>query len=113
MRARLQDRSLLWMRAGAWREFNGGFVVVLGIDIGGRQIRSGMVDDGGAIVASRAIPTPPDLDAFLPAMQDAVRWLLGTSGVPAGVGVGCKGVIDPDSTRIESLRGSLHYLQGL
>src|SRR5438552_11510492 len=72
-----------------------------------------MVDDDGAIVASRAIPTPADLDAFLPALQEAVRWLLETSGLPAGVGVGCKGVIDPDSTRIESLRGSLHYLQGL
>jgi len=88
-------------------------VVVLGIDIGGQQIRGGMVDDAGAIVASRTIPTPGDLDAFLPALQDAVRWLIETSGVPAGVGVGCKGVIDPDSTRIETLPGSLHYLQGL
>jgi glucokinase len=38
---------------------------------------------------------------------------LETSGLPAGVGVGCKGIIDPDSTRIETLHGSLHYLQGL
>jgi glucokinase len=88
-------------------------VVVLGIDIGGNQIRSGMVDDAGAILASRTIQTPSDLDAFLSALQDAVRWLIETSGMPAGVGVGCKGIIDPDSTRIESLRGSLHYLQGL
>jgi glucokinase len=88
-------------------------MVVLGIDIGGNQIRGGMVDEHGAILASRSIPTPPDLDAFLPAVQDAVRWLLETSGLPAGVGVGCKGVIDSDSTRIETLRGTLHYLQGL
>jgi predicted NBD/HSP70 family sugar kinase len=88
-------------------------VVVLGIDIGGHQIRSGMVDAGGAILASRSIPTPGDIDAFVPALQEAVRWLLETNGVPAGVGVGCKGVIDPDSTRIEALTGSLHYLQGL
>jgi glucokinase len=88
-------------------------MVVLGIDIGGHQIRGGMVDDQGAILASRSIPTPNDLDSFLPALQDAVHWLLEASGIPAGVGVGCKGVIDPDSTRIETLRGSLHYLQGL
>jgi glucokinase len=88
-------------------------VVVLGIDIGGNQIRGGMVDDAGAILASRTIQTPGDLDAFLPALQDAVRWLVETNGLPAGVGVGCKGIIDPDSTRIESLHGSLHYLQGL
>jgi glucokinase len=86
---------------------------VLGIDIGGQQIRAGMVDPQGAILASRTMPTPADLDGFLPTLQDAVRWLLETSGIPAGVGVGCKGIIDPDSTRIESLRGSLHYLQGL
>jgi glucokinase len=49
----------------------------------------------------------------VPALQEAVRWLLEASGVPAGVGVGCKGLIDPDTTRIESLRGPLHYLQGL
>ena len=88
-------------------------MVILGIDIGGHQIRGGMVDDGGAILASRSIPTPSDLDAFLPALQDAVRWLIETHGLPSGVGVGCKGIIDPDSTRIENLRGSLHYLQGL
>jgi glucokinase len=88
-------------------------MVVLGIDIGGHQIRGGMVDDHGAILASRSIATPADLDAFVPALQEAVRWLLEASGVPAGVGVGCKGLIDPDTTRIESLRGPLHYLQGL
>jgi glucokinase len=88
-------------------------VTVLGIDIGGHQVRAGMVDDDGAILASRTIQTPNDLDTFLPSLQDAVRWLLETTGLPAGVGVGCKGIIDPDSTRIEILRGSLHFLQGL
>jgi glucokinase len=88
-------------------------MVVLGIDIGGHQVRGGMVDEGGAILASRSIATPTDLDAFLPALQEAVRWLLEATSLPAGVGVGCKGVIDPDTTRIESLPGSLHYLQGL
>ena len=41
-------------------------MVVLGIDIGGAQIRAGMVDESGAILASRTIPTPTDLDSFLP-----------------------------------------------
>jgi glucokinase len=88
-------------------------MVVLGIDIGAHQIRAGMVDETGAILASRSIATPADLDAFVPALHDGVRWLVEASGPPAGVGVGCKGLIDPDSTRIESLRGPLHYLQGL
>jgi glucokinase len=88
-------------------------LVVLGIDIGGNQIRAGMVDPEGAILASRTIPTPADLDTFLPSLQDAIRWLVESTELPSGVGVGCKGMIDPDTTRIETLRGPLHFLQGL
>jgi glucokinase len=88
-------------------------MVVLGIDIGGTQVRAGMVDENGAILASRTIPTPNDLEALLPSLQDAIRWLLEATTVPAGVGVGCKGIINPDSTRVETLRGALHYLEGI
>ena len=87
--------------------------MLLGIDIGSNQIRAGMVDEEGAILASRTIQTPADLDTFLASLQDAIRWLVEGTGLPSGVGVGCKGLIDPDTTRIESLRGALHFLQGL
>jgi len=88
-------------------------MVVLGIDIGGRQVRAGMVDENGAILASRTIQTPGDLDTLQPSLQDAIRWLLEATAMPAGVGVGCKGIINPDSTRVETLRGALHYLEGV
>ncbi|MEO8594840.1 MAG: ROK family protein [Candidatus Solibacter sp.] len=88
-------------------------MVVLGIDIGGNHIRAGMVTEEGAILASRTIRTPPDLDTFLPALQEAIRWLVESMGMPAGVGVGCKGRIDSDTTEIQSLLGPLHFLQGL
>src|SRR4051794_526364 len=88
-------------------------MVVLGIDIGGAQIRAGMVDESGAILASRTIPTPADLDSFLPSLHDAIRWLLEATAVPAGVGIGCRGIITPDSTQIEPLPGALHFLEGL
>lgn len=87
-------------------------MVLLGIDIGGAQIRAGMVDEQGAILASRTVPTPNDLDGFLPSLHDAIRWLLEATDLPAGVGVGCKGVINPDSTLVETLMGPLHYLEG-
>ena len=87
-------------------------MMLLGIDIGGAQIKAGMVDEKGAILASRTIPTPPDLDTFVPCLHDAIRWLLEATTVPAGVGVGCKGIINPDSTEVETLSGILHYLQG-
>jgi glucokinase len=88
-------------------------MVVLGIDIGGSQIKAGMVDDQGAILASRTIPTPADLETFVPSLHEAVRWLLEATALPAGVGVGCKGIINPDSTQVEILPGTLHYLEGL
>ena len=88
-------------------------MVVLGIDIGGAQIKAGMVDEKGAILASRTIPTPPDIETFLPSLHNAIAWLLEATALPAGVGVGCKGIIDPDSTHVEMLPGALHYLQGL
>jgi glucokinase len=88
-------------------------MVVLGIDIGGAQIKAGMVNEAGAILASRTIPTPADLDGLLPALHDAIRWLLEATGLPAGVGVGCKGIINPDSTEVETLPGPLHFLEGL
>jgi glucokinase len=88
-------------------------MVILGIDIGGAQIKAGMVDEEGAILASRTLPTPADLEGFQPALQGAIEWLVEATGAPAGVGVGCKGIIDPESTRIELLPGALHYLEGL
>src|ERR1041384_1656712 len=88
-------------------------MIVLGIDIGGSQIKAGMVDEKGAILASRTIQTPTDLDGFLPSLQDAIRWLLEATSLPAGVGVGCKGIVNPDSTEIELVRGPLHFLKGL
>jgi len=88
-------------------------MVVLGIDIGGTQIRAGMVDAEGAILASRTIPTPNDIDVFVPHLHDAIEWLVGATALPAGVGVGCKGIINPENTMVEILPGSLHFLEGL
>jgi glucokinase len=88
-------------------------MAVLGIDIGGTQIKAGMVDEEGAILASRTIPTPTDLDTFLPALQEAIQWLIEAAGAPAGAGVGCKGSINSEDTTIETLLGPLHFLQGL
>ena len=72
-----------------------------------------MVDELGAILASRTVETPPDLEGFVPSLHDAIRWLLEATTLPAGVGVGCKGIINPDSTLVEVLPGALHYLEGL
>src|SRR5690349_5076575 len=87
-------------------------MMVLGIDIGAAQIKAGMVDEKGAILASRTIATPPDLETFVPTLHTAITWLLEATALPAGVGIGCKGIINPDSTQVEMLAGALHYLEG-
>jgi len=88
-------------------------LLALGIDIGGTQIKAGMVDDHGAILASRTIETPPDLEGFVPALHEAIDWLTAATSQPEGVGIGCKGLINPRNTEVEILPGALHYLEGL
>ena len=88
-------------------------MVILGIHIGSAQLRAGMVDEKGAILAARSIATPNELESFSGALHEALEWLIGVSGQPGAVGVSCKGKIDRDSTRVEILPGSLHFLQGL
>jgi glucokinase len=108
----------MWYREGEGLAGLGGLaardasMVMLGIDIGGSQIKAGMVNEEGAILAARTIATPADLDTFLPSLHEAVCWLMEATALPSGVGVGCKGIINPDSTQVETLPGSLHFLEG-
>jgi glucokinase len=88
-------------------------LLALGIDIGGSQIKTGMVDDHGAILASRTIETPPDLEGFVPSLHEAIEWLTAATARPEGVGIGCKGRINQLNTEVEILPGALHYLEGL
>ena len=64
-------------------------MLVLGIDIGSVHTKAGMVDDQGAILASRTIPTAGDLDGFVPGLHEAIQWLLEATSPPGAVGVGC------------------------
>ncbi|MGA2115513.1 MAG: ROK family protein [Bryobacteraceae bacterium] len=88
-------------------------MVVLGIHIGSDQMRAGMVDEKGAMLAARSVATPNELDGFCGALREALDWLIDASGTPGAVGVSCNGKIDRDSTRVEILPGSLHFLEGV
>lgn len=83
--------------------------MIFAVDIGGTQIKAARVDDDGRILDSRKVPTPESLDAFR-AMAGELASELG-AGV-AAVGVGCKGIINPTTTKVEVLPGTLHYLEG-
>jgi glucokinase len=80
---------------------------VLGIDIGGTQIKAARVSADGEILESRKIATPDSLDGF----RRSARTLLAELGGDR-IGVGCKGIIDPATSRVDVLPGTLHFLEG-
>jgi len=85
-------------------------MTVLGIDIGGTRIKAGLVDENGAVVEHRSVDTPLTLDAF----RESLVRLVGEfrRGRPAAAGIGCKGIVEFESTRVLALPGDMHYLEG-
>lgn len=70
---------------------------VLGVDIGGTNIKIATVAPGGRVLARGVIDTLPargTADAFR-RIHDAARTLVGAGGVSA-VGIGCAGLIDAE-----------------
>jgi glucokinase len=86
-------------------------MTLLGIDIGGTRIKSGLVRETGELLVTRSVPTPVNLEGFRAALRDCAAAL--ADGAPAAVGVGCKGIIDPETTRIDILPGTLRFAEGL
>jgi glucokinase len=72
----------------------------IGLDLGGTNIKSGVVDDRGQIVAKLSRPTRPETgpDGVLASMVDAAREAADAAKIPlaqiAGVGIGCPGPLD-------------------
>ena len=80
---------------------------VLGIDIGGTRLKAGLVEESGAISGIASTRTPASLSEFREAMERLTRM-----PAPDGVGIGCKGIINSESTLVEVLPGTLHFLEG-
>ena len=89
---------------------------VIGIDIGGTRIKAGLVDNLGRIFARLAVPSPDtSLAAFEQALTSLVTRMmedLPANGRLAGVGIGCKGIIDPGNSRVRILPGPFRFLEG-
>lgn len=76
---------------------------MIGIDVGGTKIASGLVSEDGSLAAVDERPTPQgSLQAFLDGLEDAVR---GHSEPVAAVGVGVPSRIDQVAHRVV---GSVH-----
>lgn len=83
---------------------------VLGLDIGGTGIKAGIVSAQGELLCSARRATPDSLEGF----AEAVAALYGELAAVRleGIGIGSRGIIDPESTRVEVMPGMLHFLEG-
>lgn len=85
---------------------------ILGLDIGGTQIKAARVGLGGEVIKSVKSATPGSLAEFRTVIGKLVLDLLPDESPLAGIGIGCKGVINPESTRVDVLPGTLNFLEG-
>jgi glucokinase len=84
--------------------------LAIGVDIGGTAIKAAIVGKGGELLESFHGPSPRSVAA----LQDFVHSILKSAKTPVrGIGVGCKGIIDAATSRVNCLPGDLHFLEGL
>lgn len=82
---------------------------VVGVDIGATAIKAALVDLSGDPFKSFHEPSPRSAEA----LHDFVHSVLNAAGADVrGVGIGCRGVIDTATSRVNSLPGELNYLEG-
>jgi glucokinase len=83
--------------------------IAVGVDVGATAIKAAIVTVSGDLVESFHQPsprTPAALHDFVHlVLQQAKRQV-------RGIGIGCKGVIDTATSRVNSLPGDLNYLEG-
>ena len=82
-------------------------MAILGIDIGGTRLKAGLVDESGAVSGLTSVRTPATLAEFRAAMERIAGAQTGE-----GIGIGCKGIINAETTCVEVLPGTLHFLEG-
>ena len=83
--------------------------VAIGVDIGATAIKAALIGLNGELLASFHEASPRTWSALRNFVQ-SVREHAPVSVV--GIGIGCKGVIDAATTKVNSLPGDLHFLEG-
>jgi glucokinase len=83
--------------------------VAIGVDLGATTIKAALVGLRGDLLASFSEDSPRTISS----LQDFVRSVRKQATVPVlGIGIGCKGVIDAATTRVNRLPGDLNFLEG-
>jgi len=83
--------------------------VAIGVDIGATAIKAALVGLRGDLLASFREDSPRTTSA----LSDFIHSVRKRSTLPVlGIGIGCKGVIDAATTRVNRLPGDLNFLEG-
>jgi glucokinase len=83
--------------------------LAIGVDIGGTGIKAAIVGLSGELLESVHEPSPRTLSALCDFVGSVVKRV---KAPVCGIGIGCKGIIDADSTRVKSSPGDLCFLEG-
>jgi glucokinase len=85
---------------------------VLGIDIGGTQIKAGLVSAVGEVIRSARRDTPRSVEEFDKAISSLLAELNPEGEPYQGAGIGCKGIVHPTDTTVIRSPGPIRYLDG-
>lgn len=86
-----------------------GAAVAIGIDIGATTIKAALVGLRGDLLSSFREKSPRTASA----LRDFVHSVRQQVSLPVlGIGIGCKGVIDAATTRVNQLPGDLNFMEG-
>lgn len=86
-------------------------MILLGIDVGGTRMKAGLVDGDGRVLRQSSAPTPEGVHVFQQHLKILAAQVL-QNEIPAGVGFGCKGIIEPETTLVDRLPGAWRFLEG-
>ena len=86
--------------------------MVLGIDIGGTRVKAALVSEDGRTISSAQAPTGTQPASFVANLNNMLRGLQDGHPPVTAAGIGCKGIIDVSSTKVLTLPGRLHHLEG-
>lgn len=91
--------------------------LVIAIDIGGTTVKAGYVDREGKVAAVRTASSPSANRAAFRRGLDSLLDLLfretPAGSRPGAAGIGCKGIIEPDTSRVKILPGHFRFLEGV
>ena len=83
--------------------------VAIGVDIGATAMKAALVALNGDLLASFKTDSPRTISS----MRDFIQSVRERATGPVlGIGIGCKGVIDATTTRVNRLPGDLNFLEG-